>query len=213
MEKESARSGKRLQSNRRAAPGVSSAIKTAAASVKRAAPRAVGAPAKKERAETKPPRTSAADSVVQGWWEKIRTKCTWMRRRCERIICEVRRHNFPESDRLPVQLALFLWNLIPMLASRLHEMLGGRRRQALRKAATGLAHVEQRRRLHPVAFMMTGCVVLAVMVVANSAASEYKAAAPNRSPGWRVLTESSPLVTCNSPSSTTPRQRLKWVGS
>ena len=166
-EKESTRSGKRLQSKSCATPGVSSAIKTAVASVKQAASRAADAPAKKDRAEAKAPCTSAADSMVQVWWEKVRAKCTWMRRRCERIICEVRRHNFPESDRLPVQLALFLWNLIPMLASRLHEMLGGRRRQALRKAATGLAHVEQRRRLHPVAFMMTGCVVLAVMVLVS----------------------------------------------
>ena len=40
-----------------------------------------------------------------------------VRRRAHMIVREQKARNFPESDRLPIHLALLLWNMIPMWAS------------------------------------------------------------------------------------------------
>ena len=142
-ERESARGGKRLQ-----------AAETE--------PKAAVA-ADREKAKAQP----AEEGTIQVWHRTARRRLRRTRRRWHHIVKEVHRHNFPESERLPIQLVLFAWNMLPMLGSLLREKTWGRRRQALRKAAKGFAQFEKRRRLHPVTFMVAGCAAIALMVFAS----------------------------------------------
>lgn len=86
-----------------------------------------------------------------------------MRRRWRQIVREERRHNFPESERRPIQFLLFGWNMLPMLGSLLREHTWGRRKQALH-AAEGLWARIGRHKMHPAVFMGIGC-GLAVMIL------------------------------------------------
>jgi murein DD-endopeptidase MepM/ murein hydrolase activator NlpD len=117
----------------------------------------------KPQHEVKPEEQGA----LQSWYQAGRKQLRHVRRRWYRIRKEHSRHNFPESDRLLIQLVLFAWNMLGMAGSLLQELTWGRRRQALHKAATGIARVEQQRRARPVAFMLVGCLVIACMVVAS----------------------------------------------
>ncbi|MFR7894744.1 MAG: hypothetical protein ACLU38_12420 [Dysosmobacter sp.] len=53
----------------------------------------------------------------------------WFGRRCRRVVREAQAHRFPESNRKPLQFLLMLWGLLPSAASRLREILLGRRRE------------------------------------------------------------------------------------
>ena len=108
-----------------------------------------------------------AQSLLQRWYQAGRKELRHVRRRWYRIRKEHHRHNFPESDRLPIQLVLLGWSLLGMLASLLQEKTWGRRHQALQKAATGIHRIDHHRRNRPVAFMLTGCAVIACMIVAS----------------------------------------------
>jgi len=134
---------------------------------------AVAQPKKSAESRTavmeKPQRAVAAEElgVLQTWYQAGRKQLRHVRRRWYRIRKEHSHHNFPESDRLLIQLVLLAWNLLGMLASLLQEKTWGRRRQALHKAATGINRIDHHRRTRPVAFMLTGCAVIACMVVAS----------------------------------------------
>ncbi len=86
---------------------------------------------------------------------------TRAKRRWRHIVREKRAHNFPESERLPIQLLLFGWCMLPMLGSVLREHTWGRRRRAAhQKSAVRLwldAH-----KLHPAAFLGGACALAAV---------------------------------------------------
>ena len=83
------------------------------------------------------------------------------------LLREDREHNFPESDHKLVELVLFVWNMIPMLFSLLREKTWGRRRELFRKrirSAAGRKH----RTIHPVAFIGTGCVIAAAIMLIST---------------------------------------------
>ena len=104
----------------------------------------------------------------------VLTRCTrrvvrWLRRvrlRMHMIVREQKARNFPESDRLPVQLALLLWNMIPMWASLFWEHTWGRRKQFFRRGAAMFSRMEHRRG-HPVVFLAGAC-MLAVLILLGS---------------------------------------------
>ena len=83
------------------------------------------------------------------------------RRRWHRIVHEKREHNFPESDRLPIKLLLFIWCMVPMLASLVSGAYHKATRKAVRSAEKDIAWVE-RHPMHPVIFLGVGCCVAAV---------------------------------------------------
>lgn len=88
------------------------------------------------------------------------------RRRWRQIVREERRHNFPESERLPIQFLLFIWNMLPMLGSLLREHTWGRRKQAFH----GMEHLVARmgkHKLHPAVFMGTGCALAAAVFLCS----------------------------------------------
>lgn len=86
-----------------------------------------------------------------------------IRRRWRQIVREERKHNFPESERLPIQFLLFVWNMLPMLGSILREHTWGRRKQAFHFASRLWARAE-RHKIHPAVFMGTGCVLAAIIL-------------------------------------------------
>ena len=83
------------------------------------------------------------------------------RRRWRHIVREKHAHNFPESERLPIKLLLFVWCMLPMLVSHVGEGYHKLQRRAIRSAEKDIAWVE-RHPLHPVIFLGAGCTVAAV---------------------------------------------------
>ena len=82
-----------------------------------------------DRAEATPakrvaPASEGSFSALRG---KMRRNIRHIQRRWHHIVREVRKHNFPESDRAPILLVLFAWNMLPMLGSLLREKTWGRR--------------------------------------------------------------------------------------
>ncbi len=88
-----------------------------------------------------------------------------VRRRWRHIVREKHAHNFPESERLPIQILLFAWCMLPMLGSRLRELFLGRRRQAAKGPGRGR---KWKRTIHPAAFLGGGCVIAAVILFCST---------------------------------------------
>lgn len=76
-------------------------------------------------------------------------------------------HNFPESDHRLIALVLFVWNMIPMLFSLLREKTWGQRRNLFRRRLQPSTR-KKRRSIHPVAFIGTGCVIAAVIMLIST---------------------------------------------
>jgi len=85
------------------------------------------------------------------------------RRRWRRIVRENKAHRFPESERLPVQLMLFFWGLLPMWASLLQERVLQKSSASRQKSAQS-AQKRRRWRIHPLVFLSGGCVLAAVLL-------------------------------------------------
>lgn len=94
--------------------------------------------------------------------EMTRIRCRW-----RRIVREKRAHNFPESERVPIQLLLFVWSMIPMLGARIREVVSGRRRRSASRISALRAWMEGRR-LHPAAFLCSACVMAAVALFCSA---------------------------------------------
>ena len=96
-------------------------------------------------------------------WEVLSTEFRLNRRRWRRVIREKKAKRFPESDYTLVQLFLFVWSLVPMVAGHLGERTMARRRRT---------HVHMNRvgrwleshRPHPAAFLGIACCVAAVVL-------------------------------------------------
>ncbi|MCX4370685.1 MAG: peptidoglycan DD-metalloendopeptidase family protein [Dysosmobacter sp.] len=84
------------------------------------------------------------------------------RRRWRRIIRENKAHRFPESERLPVQLMLFFWGLLPMWGSLIQEALLQKNRASRQKSARSAQ--KKHWRVHPAVFLAGGCVLAAVLL-------------------------------------------------
>ena len=97
---------------------------------------------------------------------RTRRKLRHIQRRWRHIVREERKHNFPESERAPIQLVLFAWNMLPMLGSLLREKTWGRRKQWLHSLEHLWAKME-RHKLHPAVFLGMAC-TLAVVIAFGS---------------------------------------------
>ena len=93
---------------------------------------------------------------------RTRRKIRHIQRRWWHIVREEKKHNFPESERAPIQLVLFAWNMLPMLGSLLREKTWGRRKQRLHSIERLWAKME-RHKLHPAVFLGVAC-SLAVII-------------------------------------------------
>ena len=83
------------------------------------------------------------------------------------LLREDRERNFPESDHKLVELVLFIWNIIPMMFSLLREKTWGRRRELFRKQVRSASR-KKHRKIHPVAFIGTGCVIAAAIMLIST---------------------------------------------
>ena len=93
---------------------------------------------------------------------RTRRKIRHIQRRWWHIVREEKKHNFPESERAPIQLVLLAWNMLPMLGSLLREKTWGRRKQRLHSIGRLWAKME-RHKLHPAVFLGVAC-TLAVII-------------------------------------------------
>lgn len=111
-------------------------------------------PAPRKAARPRPPRESRSPR------EAIAQKRLHFRRRWRRIVRENKAHRFPESERLPIQLMLFFWGLLPMWASLLQERVLQKNSASRQKSAQS-AQKKRRWRVHPLVFLGGGCVLAA----------------------------------------------------
>ena len=99
-------------------------------------------------------------TVVTNVWRTVCRKTQRIRRRWNHIVREKRAKNFPESERAVIQLLLFGWSMLPMVASLVGEALLGRRRRSIRQS--GVRGHREVSRLQGVALLFCGCVVAGV---------------------------------------------------
>ena len=128
-----------------------------------------------EAQEARPPRKKSLAERVKLWsrgddeaespfirfYQAMRQRIRGRIRHWRYIIRENRARNFPESERMVIQLALFVWNLVPMLGAHLRERLDHRRRRGARKSFPKLFGGKK---IHPAAFLGAGCGFAAVVL-------------------------------------------------
>ena len=90
-------------------------------------------PRPQERQESLSPRQAIAQKRLH------------FRRRWRRIVRENKAHRFPESERLPIQLMLFFWGLLPMWGSLLQERVLQKNSASRQKSAQS---AQKKRRWH-----------------------------------------------------------------
>ena len=108
----------------------------------------------------------SSGGILSVWCRQIRRKIRHIQRRWHHIVREVHKHNFPESERAPILLVLFAWNMLPMLGSLLREKTWGRQKQLLHSAERMWANME-RHRLHPAMFLGLGCTLAVVIALCS----------------------------------------------
>lgn len=99
--------------------------------------------------------------------QAIAQKRLHFRRRWRRIVRENKAHRFPESERLPIQLMLFFWGLLPMWASLLQERVLQKNSASRQKSAQS-AQKKRRWRIHPLVFLGGGCVLAAAVLFVST---------------------------------------------
>ncbi len=137
-------------------------------------PRPASAPQRKSRAaipdwEEPAPTSQKEQSLKEAlsvWHHRAQRKARRATRRWHHIVREVRRHNFPESERTPILLVLFAWNMLPMVGSLLREKTWGRRKQMFHSLERLWARMEKHK-LHPAVFLGTGCVLAALIALCS----------------------------------------------
>lgn len=100
--------------------------------------------------------------------QAIAQKRLHFRRRWRRIVRENKAHRFPESERLPIQLLLFFWGLLPMWASLLQERVLQKNSASRQKSAARSAQKKRRWRIHPIVFLGGGCVLAAALLFVST---------------------------------------------
>ena len=181
-------SHKQRKTNRAASPAgkaPSRAARTASTVAERPAPetrrdrRSAGAAidAWKEPSQAETSRTSGSGtrraparrgadgdlSPVLRWVQTVRSRLRRNRRRWHHIVREKHNQNFPESERLPIQMLLFFWSMLPMAGSLLRENLLGRRKRRSGRRSQLLTRFFGRK-LHPAMFLGGGCALAALAV-------------------------------------------------
>ena len=127
-------------------------------------------PAEAEQAQEapRPRRKRRAPAEPEDLWGKLRfragKKVRWFGRRCRRVIREAQAHRFPESNRKPLQFLLMLWGLLPSAASRLREILLGRRRERNLRTSRFSVWFEKEKRLHSLMFLGGSCALAGIIL-------------------------------------------------
>ncbi len=123
-----------------------------------------------QRRRSEPPQNTVLRRLIDGGkttlsWalQTAKTRLRRLRRRWRHVAREVRAHRFPESDRRPLQMVLFGWSMLPVLARHAQEKLMGRRRRAHERKSRFQTWVDAHR-IHPAVFLGAGC-TLAVAVL------------------------------------------------
>ena len=99
--------------------------------------------------------------VVTGC-KSLAEKVKETRHHWRRLVREKKAKRFPESERLPVQLLLLAWGILPTLGSLLGERVRASRKQRGERASALRAKLGRRCRLHPAMLLCGGCVAAAV---------------------------------------------------
>ena len=127
-------------------------------------------PAEAEQAQEapRPRRKRRAPAEPEDLWGKLRfragKKVRWFGHRCRRVIREAQAHRFPESNRKPLQFLLMLWGLLPSAASRLREILLGRRRERNLRTSRFAVWFEKEKRLHSLMFLGGSCALAGIIL-------------------------------------------------
>ena len=116
----------------------------------------------------RPRRKRLAPAEPEDLWGKLRfragKKVRWFGRRCRRVVREAQAHRFPESNRKPLQFLLMLWGLLPSAASRLREILLGRRRERNLRTSRFAVWFEKEKRLHSLMFLGGSCMLAGIIL-------------------------------------------------
>ena len=116
----------------------------------------------------RPRRKRRAPAEPEDLWGKLRfragKKVRWFGRRCRRVVREAQAHRFPESNRKPLQFLLMLWGLLPSAASRLREILLGRRRERNLRTSRFSVWFEKEKRLHSLMFLGGSCALAGIIL-------------------------------------------------
>ena len=99
--------------------------------------------------------------VVTGC-KSLAEKAKETRRHWRRLVREKKAKRFPESERLPVQMLLLVWGILPTLGSLLGERVRANRKQRGERVSALRAKLGRRWRLHPAMLLCGGCVAAAV---------------------------------------------------
>ncbi len=99
--------------------------------------------------------------------QSIAQKRLHFRRRWRRIVRENKAHRFPESERLPIQLMLFFWGLLPMWGSLLQERVLQKNSASRQKDARS-SQKQHRWRIHPAVFLTGGCIAAAAVLFVST---------------------------------------------
>ena len=121
------------------------------------------------------PRRRRLRQAVQSWQETegeispVVTGCQALaekakntRRHWRRLVREKKAKRFPESERLPVQLLLLAWGMLPTLGGLLGERIRASRKQRRERVSALRAKLGHRWRLHPAMLLCGGCVAAAI---------------------------------------------------
>ena len=116
----------------------------------------------------RPRRKRHTPAEPEDLWDKLRfragKKVRWFGRRCRRVVREAQAHRFPESNRKPLQFLLMLWGLLPSAASRLREILLGRRRERNLRTSRFSVWFEKEKRLHSLMFLGGSCALAGIIL-------------------------------------------------
>ncbi|WP_418487066.1 peptidoglycan DD-metalloendopeptidase family protein [Dysosmobacter sp.] len=116
----------------------------------------------------RPRRKRRAPAEPEDLWGKLRfragKKARWFGRRCRLVVRAAPAHRFPESNRKPLQFLLMLWGLLPSAASRLREILLGRRRERNLRTSRFSVWFEKEKRLHSLMFLGGSCALAGIIL-------------------------------------------------
>ena len=116
----------------------------------------------------RPRRKRHTPAEPEDLWGKLRfragKKVRWFGRRCRRVVREAQAHRFPESNRKPLQFLLMLWGLLPSAASRLREILLGRRRERNLRTSRFSVWFEKEKCLHSLMFLGGSCALAGIIL-------------------------------------------------
>lgn len=110
-----------------------------------------------------PRRRSGEPRPAVTWYQAILWNLKRARRRWRHILREKQDSHFPESNRLPIQVLLLIWGILPMWGSLLEEHIWGRRKRAISRN-TSREERSGHRVLYALVFLGgTACIALAAL--------------------------------------------------